>query len=55
MHLFEIKLKHYDRMTTKSQWKAISHWLRVVRNRIDEKKMFKAVHNAMVYGEGVYE
>lgn len=36
-HLFSYMFKDPDRQTTKNQWKAISWWLRVCRNKVEDK------------------
>lgn len=36
-HWFKLSLRNIDRNTNKEKWKAISRWLRVARNKIEQE------------------
>ena len=56
-HAFEITLRHWPRDTKKADYKAISRWLRVCRNKIEPEVLMqteKAIHDLSVYGHTEY-
>lgn len=36
-HWFELELRNIDRNTDRETWRKISRWLRIARNKVEEK------------------
>lgn len=58
-HLFAFSLKKVDRQTTKEQWRLLSSYLRIVRNkvesRIDSQQIKTMISDLMITGTGFYQ
>ncbi len=42
-HWLSFEIRNFDRNTDKATWKAISRWLRIVRNEVEKKIDFSNI------------